>query len=169
MAGILNYTTEVPIERTIGEIEAMLAKAGAQKILKEYDASKNISALSFMVKTDRGMMPFRLPMNVRAVMQVINDGTEQWIQRRYGRDRAVPKKFYNDTEQAKRVGWRIIKDWLEAQLALIELKMVKIQEIFLPYTIGIDGRTLYEQIEKKGFEGYVLEDFTGEEFKAPKR
>ena len=63
-------------------------------------------------------------------------------------------------EQARRVGWRIIKDWLEAQMALLELNMVKIQEVFLPYIIGIDGKTIYEKLESKGFSGYLLEEKT---------
>src|SRR5438552_18436509 len=44
--------------------------------------------------------------------------------------------------QAVRVEWRIVKDWVEAQLALIETRMVTAQQVFLPYAIMRDGRTL---------------------------
>ena len=97
-------------------------------------------------------------MNGRAVMQAINDQTQQFKKTKYGKERVISKKFFNDLDQARRVGWRIIKDWLEAQMALNSLNMVKIQEIFLPYIIGIDGKTLYEHIEQKGFKDYLLED-----------
>jgi len=43
-------------------------------------------------------------------------------------------------------------------MALYQLQMVKIQEIFLSYMIGIDGKTLYENLEQKGFKSYLLED-----------
>lgn len=154
----MNYTTQIKVEKTIGEIEKMLAEAGARKILKDYDGAGTVIAVSFMIDTKQGMVPVKLPMNARAVMQVINNQTEQFRGSGYNKKRVVPKSMYNNMDQAKRVGWRIIKDWLEAQLALISLEMVKIQEIFLPYIIGIDGKTVFEQIEKKGFEGYLLEN-----------
>ena len=155
---LLNYTTQIPVDRTIGEIETILAREGAKKILKDYDGSGNLTAVSFMVKTDKGLMPFKLPMNVRAVMQVINDQTNQYVTKSYGRKRVVPKRYYNDLEQARRVGWRIIKDWIQSQMAMVTLNMVKIQEVFLPYVLGIDGKTLYEHLEGIDFKGYLLED-----------
>lgn len=136
----------------------MLVSSGAQKILKDYDGAGNIISISFMIETDRGLIPIKMPMNVKAVMQVINNQTEEFVKTRSGRRRVVPLNMKNDMEQARRVGWRIIKDWLEGQLALIFLNMVKIQEIFLPYIVGIDGKTLYEKIEAQGFKGYLLEN-----------
>ena len=156
--GILNYTTQIKVEKTIGEIESILASHGANKILKEYDGSGNIEAISFVINTKHGHMPVKLPMNVRAVMQVINNQTEEFTGPTYKRRRVVPVRMKNDFDQARRVGWRIIKDWLEAQLALISLDMVKIEEIFLPYIIGIDGKTLYEKINDQGFKGFLIED-----------
>jgi hypothetical protein len=49
-------------------------------------------------------------------------------------------------EHAINVAWRVIKDWVEAQLALIEANQVKIEQVFLPYAITAQGNTLYEQI-----------------------
>ena len=135
----------------------MLVSAGAQKILKDYDGAGNIISISFMIETDKGTIPIKMPMNVRAVMQVINDQTEQYITKSGNRRRVVPLSMKNDMMQANRVGWRILKSWLEGQLALIFLRMVKIQEIFLPYIVGIDGKTVYEKIEAQGFKGYLLE------------
>ena len=136
----------------------MLVGAGAQKILKDYDGAGNIISISFMIDTDKGIVPIKMPMNVRAVMQVINDQTEQYRKTSSGRIRIVPLSMKNDIEQAHRVGWRIIRDWLEGQLALIFLRMVKIQEIFLPYIVGQNGKTVYETIEAQGFKGFLLEN-----------
>ena len=136
----------------------MLAQSGAQKILKDYDGAGSVTAVSFIIKTDNGCIPFRLPINIREVMQTINEQTEQWRKSRSGRERLVARKYYNDMEQARRVGWRIIKDWLEAQLALIFLRQVKLQEVFLPYIVGRDGKTLYETLAASNFKGLLLED-----------
>jgi hypothetical protein len=50
--------------------------------------------------------------------------------------------------QAVRTAWRIVKDWVEAQMALVETQMVTTQQVFLPYAIMKDGRTLTEHVEQ---------------------
>lgn len=60
-----------------------------------------------------------------------------------------------ETAQAARVGWRILKDWIEAQLALIETGMVTIEQVFLPYVQNDKGQTLYEAIADKKFAGLL--------------
>jgi hypothetical protein len=53
--------------------------------------------------------------------------------------------------QAKRVAWRLIFRWIEAQLALVEINMADIKEIFMPYLITSEGKTLYQVMEAKSF------------------
>lgn len=36
---ILNYTTKVDVYKTIGEIQSVLVKHGARKIMQDYDAA----------------------------------------------------------------------------------------------------------------------------------
>ena len=36
-------------------------------------------------------------------------------------------------DQAYRVAWRNILDWVQAQMALLEIGMAKMEEVFLPY------------------------------------
>ena len=60
------------------------------------------------------------------------------------REGKIPRRFVT-REQAARVGWRIIKNWLEAQLALIETQMVSLAQVMLPYMqVGQTGQSLYE-------------------------
>lgn len=54
-------------------------------------------------------------------------------------------------EQAERVAWRILKDWTEAQMALLDIEMVRFEEIFLPYIETNTGQTVYERLEEKQF------------------
>lgn len=49
-----------------------------------------------------------------------------------------------DLEQAKRTGWRNIRDWVLAQMAIIEAGMVSMDEVFMPYMTDGRGNTLYQ-------------------------
>jgi hypothetical protein len=37
--------------------------------------------------------------------------------------------------------------WVQEQLALIETRMVKTEQVFLPYALMRDNKTLYEHVE----------------------
>jgi hypothetical protein len=143
MPGLLNYSTTVSADRTIGEIQSKLAKAGAREIMHGYDSQGNCCELSFRIQTRFGEISFLLPANIGAVEAVLRRGR-----------RRLPYKPM--TEQASRVGWRILKDWVEAQLALIETGMVNIEQVFLPFAQDASGQTVYEALQQKKFTGLAL-------------
>jgi hypothetical protein len=128
---LLNYTTKVDVYTTLGVIQGQLVKHGARKIMQDYDDDGRISALSFLIDTPTGARGIRLPANVDAVHAVL-----------------AKQKVKCDREQAERVAWRIVKDWVEAQMAILESEMVQMDEIFLPYMIGAGGQTLFEAYRK---------------------
>jgi hypothetical protein len=140
---LLNYTTSVSAGRTVGEIQEKLAKAGARQILHEYGDGGVVTALSFRIQTRFGEMAFRLPANIHAVREVMR------------KDFPRSRKLWDN---APNVGWRILKDWVEAQLALIQTGMVTVEQVFLPYLQDEQGQTLYEALEQKRFSGFALED-----------
>ncbi len=151
----MNYTTSIPVEKTIAEIEKMLADSGASRILKDYDGESNVESISFTLVTEKGELPFKLPMNKEAVLQVLKDQSGEYKTYRSGQQRKIPQSMVN-IEQADRVGWRIIKDWLEGQLALYFLQMVKIEEIFLPYMYNAkEDKTMFQMLEEKGFDKLI--------------
>ena len=147
--GLLNYTTKISVESSINEIRAILVAAGATAIMDEYDGARNITALSFKAPTQFGVVAFRLPIDVAAATLVLNKQATM---------RKIPKRYLNDTEQARRIGWRIMKDWLLAQLAIIEMGMVKLEQIFLPYAQNAHGETVYEYMAGTRFKDLALED-----------
>lgn len=128
---LLNYTTKVDVYTTLGAIRAQLVKHGAKKIMQDYDDDGHIAALSFMVDTPAGPRGICLPANVDAVYAVL-----------------LRQKVKCDREQAERVAWRIVKDWVEAQMAILESEMVQIDEIFLPYMVGNGGQTFFQAYRK---------------------
>ena len=141
---LLNYTTKVDADRTAGEIAKCLSMHGAQAVLTEYDPKDSyVTAISFRLNLAGNMISFRLPCDWKPVLQILDD------------DRKVPRSQVNRT-QAVRVAWRIVKDWVEAQMALVETKMATTQEVFLPYAIMKDGRTLASAVGQN--PGFFLGD-----------
>jgi hypothetical protein len=128
---LLNYTTTVPVSRTIGHVQALLVEAGARQIATEYDDVGSPFSIAFSVETGYGPRNFHLPVNADAVWRVLE------------RDRSVPPR-YSTPEHAERVAWRIVKDWLEAQLAIIRTEMVTLDQVMLPYMVSDRGLTVYE-------------------------
>jgi hypothetical protein len=136
---ILNYTTSIAVEKTTGEIQAKLAKAGAQAVMTEYDSDQVLSAVSFRMLCNSIMINFRLPAQIDRIYVLLQ------------RDDKVPRKL-KTRAQASRVAWRIIKDWIEAQLAIVEAEQAEMVEVFLPYAQNpTTGKTLYEQLSNDQF------------------
>ncbi len=138
-----NYTTKVSAERTAADIIVLLTTKGAREILMEYDDENHISALSFRVETPRGKLTFRLPVNVEAVRRTLS---HQW-----GQGQGVERRQASP-DHARNVAWRILKDWVEAQMALLETEMVEMEQIFLPYMQVERDRSLYELMVETNFQ-----------------
>lgn len=137
---ILNYTTTVDAFKTVSEIEYILMKHKARSIMKDYDG-ESIIGLSFLIDTGVRQVPVRLPVRIDECFEVLKKEKKN-----------SPRSNIKATrEQAERVAWRILKDWVEAQMALLDIQMVRFEEIFLPYIETQNGRTIYEQLEEKQF------------------
>jgi hypothetical protein len=134
---IANYTTSVPAIKSVGEIQGILVAHGAKSILINYADNGVVESLSFIVKTPYGDMPIRLPTDAKAVLRVMEE-------------QRVPRRYLT-YEQAVKVAWRIVKDWVRAQMAILETEMVKMEQIFLPYMVTGNDKTLYEAMVDKKF------------------
>ncbi len=129
---IKNYTSNVDIYTTLGQIQGCLVKHGARKIMTDYDDKGHASAICFLIDTPSGQRGIKLPANVAAVQAV--------LQR---------QKVKADWEQAEKTAWRIVKDWVDAQMAILESEMVQMDEVFLPYMLNGSGETLYQLYQNK--------------------
>lgn len=137
---ILNYTTTVDAMKTAYEIECILIKHKVRSIVKTFEG-ETITGLSFLIDTGDRQVPVRLPVKTGECYLILKKekaaGTHTNIKA--------------TREQAERVAWRILKDWVEAQMALLDINMVKLEEIFLPYIEIDSGRTIFEALEEKRF------------------
>lgn len=127
---ILNYTTTVPVSRTIGHVQALLVEAGARQITTEYDDAGTPTGMHFVVQTAFGPRCYVLPVRADKVQGALA--------------RAKLTTRQTTPEHAERVAWRILKDWLEVQLALLQVDMASLDQVMLPYMTDDDGVTLYE-------------------------
>lgn len=123
---IKNYTTKIDALTSIGEIQKALAESGALKVMIDYRAGKAVS-LSFALETARGLQGFTLPASTEGTMQVF-----------------AAQKIKANREQAEMTAWRNVRDWVLAQIALVESSAVPMDQVFLPYLSDQYGRTLYE-------------------------
>lgn len=146
MAIILNYTTKVPVETTISEIQKALAQIKITAMMSEYDDDGVITGLAFRINTQHGVVSYRLPANI--------DSIYTFLQKHKGIDRNA----YRTREHACRVAWRIVKDWVEAQVALIQAEQADKEQIFLPYAQTHSGSTVYELFQSQGQKLLALEN-----------
>lgn len=133
---LLNYTTTIAADKSISEIQKILVKAGASKIMTDWDATGNIISISFQLLMNDQPLAFTLPTNWKPVQQVLIE------QRR----KTGNSKIKASDDQARRVAWRITKDWVEAQMAIIETRMVTPAQVFLPYAVTNGGQLMYEYV-----------------------
>lgn len=139
---ILNYTTKVPAQKSIGEIQSMLASHGATKIVLDYDSRGQPSGLAFAIAVDGKPIYFALPCQADGVLAAMQ------------KDKKVSRSLCTQTH-ALSVAWRILKDWCAAQCAVIDARLVVIEQVFLPYAVTRSGETLYEHF-KSGKSNLLL-------------
>lgn len=123
---IKNYTSTVDVYTSLGEIQGALAGHGARQIMVEYDEKGRPTGVTFAIDTPAGRRGFMLPANIDGVLFVFKQ-----------------QKLKGDRAQAEKTGWRNIRDWVLAQMAIIEAGMASIDEVFLPYLTDGRGNTLY--------------------------
>lgn len=131
-----NYRSEMPINRIFDNITKVLVSHGARSISFEYGEAGQAVGLTFAIQTQAGMMGIKLPARIDKVARVMeNQRAEGW----------------RNSQQVYRTAWKNIHDWIEAQMALLETEMVKLEEVFLPYMVNRDGRTFFETMEERGY------------------
>ena len=133
---LLNYTTKVEASKTVAEIQAILLAHGARNFSINYDTAGFVESMLFRIPRPEGEIIVKLPVNWEAVLKVLE------------RQRV---RAYVDKAQAIRVAWRILKDWVEAQMAILETEMVRLEQIFLPYMMANDKQTFFEVMRENKF------------------
>jgi hypothetical protein len=159
-----NYTSEVPVSQTIHRIEQVLIKCGVCGIMKEYGTTAGeVVAITFQIESPSGKITIRLPADRYKAHDALwlnyVDGdklnaTGDAIAC-YGCSRKKKRKA-DFADQAGRTAWKIIQDWVEVQMSMIQMKQADTLQVFLPYVY--DGqRTYYQALRERGFRGLLPE------------
>ena len=131
---IKNYTTEIPAVQTVGEIQGLLAAHGARKVMMDYSDSGKVEAVTFGLMLNGTMSGFKIEAKPEGVIRVMKKDGKNC-----------------DEKQAERIAWRNVKDWIAAQLALVETEQAAMEQVFLPYLLDQENRTLYQRIAESNF------------------
>lgn len=140
---IKNYTSTVPMINSIQRIEHRLAQAGASHIAKTYSDGKPIGMV-FQIVDDGIPRTFKLPAKTERVFDWLK------LQRKKPPTKAQMEQL---KAQADRTGWKILSDWIDIQISLIELKQADVREVFLPYMYDpTSDATLFERLDANNFQ-----------------
>lgn len=132
---IANYSTSIDVAKTYGEIVTILTRVKARAVMSEYSESGQMTHVSFRIQgKGDDIISYRLPANVDGVLYAMQQ------------DKKVPNS--NCTfDQAERTAWRILKDWIRAQMAIYEAGIASMEQLFLPHMQTDNGSTVYERYQ----------------------
>ncbi len=136
---IWRETTEVPVQRSLQGICEMLAAAGASSINQNFDQGRPIG-VAFTLVVGKAVCTYTLPVRPEAILRALKEKSERSSRRK------DPKVM---AAQADRIAWRQLFGWIEAQLGMIDCGMLAAGEVFLPYLIGANGQTLWQEFQNK--------------------
>lgn len=145
---IFMETTKISPGKTIGEVQGVLAAYGANNILIEYDNTE-VSALSFTYKVEDQAIAYRLPSNWQVIYEKLAERKKRF--RGHTKDDLI--------DQAKRIAWRTVLRWVEAQLAFVEQGQGKVEQVFMHCMIvGPNKQTLFQKMEESKWHLKQLKD-----------
>lgn len=131
--GFYMGSTVISVDQTVGEIVTVLRGIRALQVGFRYsgDAVDGVH-FSLALPGFPGPVAFDLPARVEPLFQ------------------RMKKAGMHDRKQAERVAWRQVLRWVEVQAAMIEVGMAEPGEVFMPYAIGANGRTIYQLFAESG-------------------
>ena len=149
---IKNYTSSVPVERTIMRIESVLVQGGATNISKDYKEGTLKAIFFSIVMPDGKRVSIRLPANADKVYEV--------MQARIKKPRKLT--MFKVVQQADRTAWKLVQDWVEVQMSLITMQKADFLQVFLPY-VWDGNRTFYTSLKESNFKLLSQNNGTAEE------
>lgn len=139
---IKNAYSTADVGKLFAQLEQTLARHGAKQIMMDYDDQGRRRAVFFSLDYHGQLISIKLPARVEQAQSVL----KRQYDANLGSVRKMGAKAYS-YEQAYWVAWRNIVDWVEAQMALVELELARMEEVFFPYITTRSGQTLFEQAE----------------------
>lgn len=142
-----NYTSSVPVERSIMMIEKLLMDAGALNISKSMNPeTKEVEGMIFLINENQKPILFKLPSKVEQCYKIMMKEVSA---------RSAYKKevVANKRAQAQRTAWKLLYDWVSIQVSMIQIEQVELMEVFLPYAYDMQNdQTFFQKLKDSGFK-----------------
>lgn len=138
-----NYTSSVPVGRSVQHIEDLLIIHGAKNIMKEINTEdKRVEAICFIICLDGKDIPFKLKASVENVEAILRSKVRK----------RTPAGDQKIKEQSERTAWKLISDHIEISLSLVEIKQRDLRQTFMAdIYFPAKGKTYYEIMMNRGF------------------
>lgn len=143
---IKNYTSSVPANQSMMRIEELLTGAGATEVNRTYDGFGGCDSMVFKIAVPGVANPvwFKIPSKV--------DKCKDALWRNYLKTVKKPSEAMKETisAQAARTAWKLMHEWVEIQITLIELDQVEVMEAFMQYLYNPETQqTFFEHSKSK--------------------
>jgi transcriptional regulator CtsR len=129
----------VPATQTAHECLEVLGKYRAKRAGLAYGADKVPMGITFVLDTRWGERGYEVAVNF--------EGTGESLERAY-KDQQIERK-YTGHAHAQKVAWRVLKMWLESNLALVEAGLAEAERVLLPYVLLSPDRTLFDEYDRQ--------------------
>jgi len=129
---IKNAYTKSSLEDIINHIQKTLITHEARKMQYDYENGV-ILGMNFGIMLGDKLIGIKMPAKIQEAESILKK-----------------QGLYNPTKKdhALRVAWANIRDWVDSQMAMIDLGQVKMAQAFMGYVL--DGeKTIYEIYEQK--------------------
>jgi len=126
------YSTSVDASKTATEIQQKLAESNARRVAMHYDDEGRPEGIEFVLMISGEPLPFRIKPDVKGMCRALNE------------DEDTPGTF--EFNQARKVAWRIWKEWLNAILAFRDTHQASLDQLLLGFGVTQDGRTVHERL-----------------------
>ena len=127
-ASVYMERTEIPARRTVAQIiEKIGESAMVRACSTSFDRDGRVAGVDFALElADGEVVRYSLPARVEPLFDFFQK-RRPVSQRQKGAE--------VDSQKAERVAWRQVLRWVEAQLAMVDTRMVAMDEVFLPYAL----------------------------------
>lgn len=135
--GPLNYTTSISAEKSAYECMALLGRYGASHTGLVFRKDRTPCGLTFRIETRWGERAYEILVESAKTYKVLAA---------YADEGKIRRGFVSHV-QADRVAWRVVRMWLEAQLALIEAGLMDPEKALATAMLVAPGQTLLDSYD----------------------
>jgi hypothetical protein len=139
---IKNYTSSVSSEKSVSQIEITLVRHGAKNIFKTYE-DKSLNGIAFTMPINGKDIPFKIPARTANIEKRMLSSIKK------------PRKGTIDKikQQSARTAWKILLEWVQIQMTLIDMDQADFMEVFMPYIYDSKSQqTFFDRFKNDGFK-----------------